>query len=111
MSEEHTTDDENFSVHRPIWRSKGTYSILCHVLIMKHIWISVNIVLGGAGQEIREQENQKCKERKSRVLSTLLMISPPENAPTWTLSKDYIKGITKTKCIYGKYLTVAMYFP
>ena len=84
MSKEYTTDDENLSVYRPVWRSTGVYSILlCHALTLKYIWISINIVLRGAGQEIRKQENREYKIYKERKKSFkyILMTSPPRNAP------------------------------
>lgn len=107
MSEEYTTEDKNLSVYHPVWRSKGAYSILLyHVLTLKYIWISVNIVLRGA--EIREQENREYKiyEERKKSLSTFWWHLHQEMHQT--LSKDYIKGIPKTKCIY---ITMAMYFP
>ena len=46
-----------------------------------------------ADTAIKESKKHSA-ERKERVLSDPLDSSPPQGAPSWTISKDWLKGIT-----------------
>lgn len=98
MSEESDPDDSGaMSVHQPQWRSKSN----CRGSLFL-AWFYTNFTseltdflkhLDGRANAANKDSKKFTAERKGRVIAAPLKSLPPTGAPSWTVSKDWMKGI------------------